>query len=146
MAAAVAGFCASALTLSTCERPSVDTSTRESRMSIIRSARPSAALPVSGASCVLAGVRRSSQASSAAGMYWRGFRRDQSDGLCSSGLKAGSSRSFSSSITCLAMLRDCRMNPSFWTRSASGLTSAMIASTFSTRGAWTPTSTRASET
>ena len=37
MAAAVAGFCDSALTLSTCERPSVETSTRESRASIIRS-------------------------------------------------------------------------------------------------------------
>ena len=153
MAAAVAGFCDSALTLSTCERPSVETSTRESRASIIRSSSVAPPGPVekpvnlsASAAFGLADVSWAIQASTTGGRYCRGLRRDQNDGLRRLGLNSGSSRSLNWSITCLAMLRDCRMKPSFWTRSASGLTSAMSDSTLGRRADWTPTRTLASET
>ena len=153
MAAAVTGFNDSALMLSTYERPRVETSTWDSRVSIIRSSLVAAPALVekpvnlsASAACGLAGVSRLIQESTAAGRYCRGFRRDQNDGLRRLGLNSGSSRSFNWSITCLAMLRDCRMNSSFCTRSASGLTSATSDSTLGRRGAWTPTSTLASDT
>src|SRR5216683_5481589 len=152
MAAAVAGFCDSALMLRTYERPSVETSTRDSRVSIIRSSLaaapglvPNPVYLSASAAFGLADVSWVIQASIAGGRYCRGFRRDQNEGLARLGLNSGSSRSLNWSITCLAMLRDCRMNPSFWTRSASGLTSATNDSTLGRRGAWTPTSTLASE-
>ena len=40
----------------------------------------------------------------------RGSGATRTTACAGSGLNSGSSRSFSSSITCLAMLRDCRMN------------------------------------
>ena len=153
MAAAVAGFSDSALMLRTNERPSVETSTRDSRVSIIRSSLVAAPALVENpvnlspsAAFGLSDVSRVIQASIAGGRSCRGFRRDQNEGLRRLGLNSGSSRSLNWSITCLAIVRDCRMKPSFCTRSASGLTSATSDSTLGRRGAWTPTSTLASET
>src|ERR1700730_19010200 len=109
MAAAVGGFSDSALMLRTYERPSGETSTRDSRVSMIRSSLVAAPALVENpvnlspsAAFGLSDVSRVIQASIAGGRSCRGFRRDQNEGLRSSELNSGSSLSFNWSITCLA--------------------------------------------
>src|SRR5260370_11001945 len=109
MAAAVAGFSDSALMLRTYERPSVETSTRDSRVSMIRSSLVAAPAlvekPVNLSPSAVFGLAHVSwaiQPSIVGGKYFRRSRRGQEEGLRRVGLNSRSARSLNWAVTCLA--------------------------------------------